>query len=89
MRLVRCRNPATAMPCAATRGRRRVTGSKPRVCRSSFSIQSSVARTASSCARITRRSPTTNASSDTDLGADTVTFRPVIFVPPSVGLAET
>ena len=32
MRLARCRNPATIIPCAATRGRCRVIGSQPLVC---------------------------------------------------------
>ena len=68
--------PATIMPSAATRGRCRVIGSQPRVCNRSVSIQFNVARTASSCARITRRSPITSASSDTDLGAEKVMSQP-------------
>ena len=75
-RLVRCRNPATTMPSAFTLGRRRVAGSQPRVSSRSDSTQSSVARTASSCARITRRSPMTSASSDTDFGAEKVMSQP-------------
>ena len=76
MRLVTWRNPATIIPFAATRGRCRVIGSQPRVCSRSVSIQFSVARTASSCARITRRSPITSPSSDTDLGAEKVMSQP-------------
>ena len=75
-RLVRWRNPATAMPSAFTRGRRRVSGSQPRVSSSSASIQSSVARTASSWARMTLVSPTTRASIDTDFGAEQVMSQP-------------
>ena len=58
------------------RARRPDKGSWPRVSSSSVSSQSRVSRTASSCARTTRRSPKTSASSETDFGADSVRSSP-------------
>ena len=78
LRLATWRNVAAAMKGAFTRGRCRVSGSQPRVSRSVSSTQSNVDLTASSCARITERSPRgwrsvgSNAASDTDFGAEKV-----------------